>query len=305
MRKIVVTRGTYADRLILMQDPVADIAVADGWAKEVVGYTRPPDLTDLSLHPKTLRDFEAAILRGKISTDTPEGVGGGGPSGGVPEGATVHIDFLGGPTGFVLGTGDVDIATLVGSNPGYNDSTYDPAGITQYGYDPRTFGDGNAPLALIGPLLAAVLRGDSLVFKFQSDGGDYDVTYSAYQDFALNIEDSIFARGVYFYSQATFSGTTGSVNVEASGGENMYFADAWAYYDTPGGVNAAGFTFVPVVRIEMACNDEVSDTATMVEGVYPNPFANAKLDCGGPLVSITTFPTLTLAELKAKTKPIL
>jgi hypothetical protein len=83
--------------------------------------------------------------------------GGGGGSGldWVPEGAVIHIDFLGGtPQGraWTAADGEVSVDTLLGSDPntsgGWTDSEYDPADLTPDGlvYDPS----GGNPPAYIG-----------------------------------------------------------------------------------------------------------------------------------------------------------
>jgi hypothetical protein len=93
----------------------------------------------------------------------------------VPEGATIHIDFIGGdPQGraWLEGTGEVAIDTLLGNDPNADSgmvttTAYNGAAITADGYRPGT---GN-PVALIGQALSLMLAGATARLQTEAVGG--------------------------------------------------------------------------------------------------------------------------------------
>lgn len=120
MKHVSVTRGAYRDRTILMEDSIADAAIADGWAVDPAeqaeaeaekarrdfereknraearergdAFYEDSDEAEADARneaeqttepPQSLIDFEDAIGRGHTSLDTPgEGEGGGEGGGG-------------------------------------------------------------------------------------------------------------------------------------------------------------------------------------------------------------------------------
>lgn len=122
MKHVLVTRGAYRDRTILMDDAIADAAVADGWAvdpaeraeaeaekarrdfereknraearergEEFYEDTDEPEADarnepeQTAEPPQSMIDFEDAVNRGRTSIDAPgsdEGGEGGGGEGG-------------------------------------------------------------------------------------------------------------------------------------------------------------------------------------------------------------------------------
>lgn len=236
----------------------------------------------------------------------------GGGDAGVPTGALVHINFL-------TGTGDVGggrsrnvvpIDTLLGHDPRvteYNTAYFADA-HTQYGYDPDTTGHQGQYPALIGPLLDALLSGKSIVIKFQSRGGALE-DYSVYQGFRLKLYDGVGVglNAVCYDGQSGIPDSLLGYAEFDSMNQNVYVDDVWQYSLEPGGINAIGFRFATLDKLECACNNVWSSSAPLVDSDNPaaNPLVCASLACWGPVASISIFDTLSLADLQAKTAPVL
>jgi hypothetical protein len=207
----------------------------------------------------------------------------------IADGATVHIDFVHGPTGFVLGLGNVDIATLLGNDPNYPESDYYPEGITDYGY--VFYGVGSYPPCATNELLAAILRGDSVVIKLQTPppGGDrYEqIDFRFYDDagnyYAVFMDENPTRVGFYTYASA------------------VAFNDVWFSYGEPGNINALGFSFLQRDHIDFAVNDLNAATQPQTVDDTPGPLSTFWMSTYAAIASITTFPRLPLADLKTQT----
>jgi hypothetical protein len=216
----------------------------------------------------------------------------------VPVGATVHVNFFLSPSGFVAGTGSVGIETLIGYDPVLDPNFitgYNPAFITQYGYDyAEPTGDGITVPAFIGALRTAAVGGGSIVVKFQSrpdDGLGY-----ALEDFAASIVTADLIRQIWMES---FDGY-----VAAGSHQSMDQMEAvWTYSPAGGHINALGFTVRPSSKFEWAANNTgvISFPLTNTDTPPANPMVAVYIDAFGPIASITAYAPLSTADLKAKT----
>jgi len=220
----------------------------------------------------------------------------------VPAGATAHVNFFQAPSGFVAGTGAVGIETLIGYDPVLDPNFitgYNPAFISQYGYDyAEPTGDGITVPAFIGALRTAAVGGGSIVIKFQSrpdDGLGY-----ALEDFAASIATADLIRQIWVES---FDGY-----VAAGSHQSMDQMEAvWTYSPAGGHINALGFTVRPSSKFEWAANNTgvISFPLTDTDTPPANPMVAVYIDAFGPIASITAYPLLSTADLKAKTAPAL
>ena len=215
----------------------------------------------------------------------------------VAEGASVHIDFVHGPTAFVRGTGNVGIDTLIGNDPAYSGSAtgYLPAALTSYGYDYQAAAAGYTLPAFIGALRSQYLSGTkSLIIKIQQS------SRPAVDEFHLTAGNAGWTRNIWYQSDWTYVGFGSYWTMDQ-------IEDAWFNEPgVPGLINCFGNTFVPSNRFEVAANARGSISRPLTDGDTPpaNPLSIAFIEAG-PIASITLFDTLSLAELQAKTVPVL
>jgi hypothetical protein len=230
-----------------------------------------------------------------------------GTSGGVsviPSGAIVNIDFIG-KTAFVQGTGSVGIETLIGYDPvldalwGPNGTWYDSTALGPYGYDYQmgTTENGVYPPAFIGALKTATLGGKSIVVTMQQKPGDFT---NGNADWRIYIITADRAKQIWFQ--------TGDGYVE-SGSYNgsIVLADVWQYDDAGSKLNAFGFTIAKSDHWDLASNNLKANTSPLTDSDTPpaNPLSGIGFDAYGPIASITVYDTLSLAQLKANTAPVL
>jgi hypothetical protein len=221
----------------------------------------------------------------------------------IAEGASVHVDLVG-VTGYVRGVGSVGVNTLIGKDPNSDfilgSSAYYPEGQTQYGYDYNNDAAGAAggySPAFIGALRSAVMSGKSVVIKFQSTGSIHN--NNVFQIY-INAVQSF--NGVYVESY----GGSESVGLDAGDNAGAWFElDAAAFHRVPQGVagivNAIGFNAITANRLDYACNNFDAQTTPLVD--TGEALAVGIINTYGAIASITTFDTLSLADLKAKTVP--
>jgi hypothetical protein len=217
----------------------------------------------------------------------------------VPAGATINVDFIG-KTAFVAGTGAVGIETLLGADPNYAGTGYYPDAITQYGYDWYGTGKGNPPAAL-GALRTAILRGDSTIIKTQTGTG----SFQQWIEFGFYPADQDYFFGITELSEG--GGGFDSLYFEAPHNVSVLLSNVWQVQTGPNQINVVGFNLVNSNRIDLAANDKASGTQPIADLQTPpaNPLAVVNLLAYGPIASITIYPTLALADLRAKTAPVL
>lgn len=216
----------------------------------------------------------------------------------IDAGALVHIDFVAN-AGFVKGTGSVGIETLVGNDPAITgvDTGYNPAWITQYGYDVYA-NDGTVVPAFLGALLAGIVGGGSVIIKFQArpdasvgwDTEAFDLTI-------LNTTGS--SRNIWLMSDWTYLGAGSYLSMDQ-------LEDIWIL--SPDVViNAVGFTVRPSISFEWAGNDRGVLSFPLTNNDTPPlyPMSASYMDPLGPIASITVFDRLSTADLKAQTLPTL
>jgi hypothetical protein len=214
--------------------------------------------------------------------------------------ATVRIDFLT-TTASVAGA-PVGIETLLGADPNFAGTGYYPDAITQYGYDWYGAGKGNPPAAL-GALRTAIFRGDSCIIKLQTGSGGA----SSFQEY---VEFYFYPIGQAYYFQlyntGPNTGPRGDLLFDISD-DGVRLLDVWTPQTGPNQVNVLGFNIISANHLDLAANDRDAGSIPLDATDTPpgNPLAIANLLHYGPLVSITTYPTLSLAALKAKTAPVL
>jgi hypothetical protein len=223
----------------------------------------------------------------------------GGTVGADPTaGTTVYINFLTSKY-YVQGIGDVAVTTLLGNDPNYAGSTYEPTAITQYGYDWYGEGKSNAACA-IGALRTAILRGDSCVIKLQTNNNEF----SEYIEFYFYPVNRTYTFSLYNAGDASARDTVIFDNPD----NNIILSQVWQKQTSgPNIINVLGFHIINSNRQDLAVNDldSASLPITDVETPPGNPLAIVNLINWGPLVSIATYPTLSLSGLKAKTVPVL
>jgi hypothetical protein len=222
----------------------------------------------------------------------------------IAEGAAVHVDFVG-VTGYVRGVGNVGVNTLIGKDSNSDwimgTTAYYPEGLTQYGYDynnTAAVAAGGYPPCFIGALRSAVMSGKSVVIKLQSTGSAlnnnvFQIYINAFQSF----------NGVYVESY-------GNETVGLDAGDNAggsFELDAAGFHRVPQGVagivNAIGFSAITANRLDFTYNNFDAKTTPLVN--TGEALAVGVMNVYGAIASITAFDTLSLADLKAKTTPIL
>jgi len=211
----------------------------------------------------------------------------------APSGATVHIDFLNGPTGYVSGVGAVGIGTLLGNDPNFADSEYSPVGIGPYGYDWYNSGTLTSSPCAIGALRTAIVRGDSTVIKMQTGLFGFDEW----------VEVNFFPVGQGYTLQVYNTGAPQNALVFDALEAGVFLDAVWQPYTGPNQINVLGFNFLPSNRLDLAAANIDAGTVAITNASTPpaNPVSIIDIRAYGPIASITTYLTLSLADLKAKT----
>jgi hypothetical protein len=172
----------------------------------------------------------------------------------VPEGAIIHIDFLGGdPQGraWLEGTGEVAIDTLLGNDPNADSgmvvtTVYNEEGITADGY----LGAGQ-PVALIGQALSLMLADATARLQTEAIGGSgNDVNI-----IAISADGS---DGV----QIDYSHTGGTSVIAQSFGGSLNLSADDVCNQGDGSINACAWTFVSD-RLDVAISEHDALTGAM------------------------------------------
>lgn len=217
-----------------------------------------------------------------------EGGGGGGEEEWVPEGAVIHIDFVGGdPQGraWVEGTGEVEIDTLVGSDldasGGWGDTSYEPEDLTVDGLHYGTAGTANPP-ALIGEAKSMILAAATTVIKIKAVP-----SFSAGTPLALVSIDG--SNGVFTELQTT----PARVQVYSNGGPlSLLVTDI--VNTGVGNINKVAITLTSS-RFELAVNGSAAAAAVLDSSDRPpgDPFVGVVIDAwDSTLQTITIYDPL-------------
>jgi hypothetical protein len=212
----------------------------------------------------------------------------------LPPDAIINVDFLTNK-GFVAGTGEVGIETLIGSDPetewALGPTEYDPAYVTQYGYEPYRK-PGEVMPAMIGALKTAALGGKSIVIKFQTPPSPPASNWvNVYLMKSMGF-DGPFCEG--FPVQSNF----GTSKWQQQIGDGAWTARA------PGNINALGFNVVgpqATGRMDFAAGNFGSGTHAFSAADWSGPLALAMIITYEAITSITVYETLALPALQAKT----
>jgi len=269
----------------------ADITNIVGWLDNPVMGAVAPTAINITGAQTTPLPTQAATAKALVS------VIAGDVSAWPPAGATVHVDFLRG--GWVQGVGNVNINTLIGADPNWSGSGYYPDAITAYGYDWYGLGKSDSPCG-IGALRTAVLRGDSTIIKLQTGVGEFQ----EWIEFSLNPATKAYAFNIY--NTGDDATGYGSLFFDTPG-LSVMLGNVWQKQTGPNIVNVVGFNIVNSNRIDLAANDRDAGTQAITDTQTPpgDPLAVVNLLGYGPIASITTYPTLSLAALRAKTAQVL
>ena len=213
----------------------------------------------------------------------------------IAQGATVYVNFLTNK-GYVKGTGNVAISTLLGNDPAldaiYRVTGYDPTGITEQGFLFQSSASGKVP-AFIGALRADVLAGKSVVVKFQSAPTGTPQGY---------ISQLLPASGS---PAVNFDGWGGNVSIGGAVAYTVLPSTAWRGDTGANVVNAVGYTVLPNNRFDIAANNAESSTTVATASDTPQPLVATYFESYEPIASIAVYDTQTLAGLLAKTAPVI
>lgn len=274
----------------ILRDALANFGLAGGGGGDP--WQALGDIRNAIL--RNLVDCDATLLQGLNDLLAPGDLAGGGGGGldWVPEGAVIHIDFLGGtPQGraWTADDGEVGIETLLGSDPntenGWDITAYDELRITADGYVQYDEEVGGSPLAFIGAARTLLLGAATSSYSTVNLDATLQVAISsllflsADGNDALQLDVSNPDTTVYAWQGAASATISGVTNDEAPGARNVLAAT------------------VTASRLEAALNgsNAVALTLTSAERPAGNSLVAVVLDLrssGKAIQSITIYDPL-------------